>query len=233
MMLQGNEYRRRKRPSRWRWLPALVIGILLFAYMILDLLPRFAGGLLGRDRDQPGGWSGDDWQATEIIWDPGEPEPHTEEVETATENEPATEPELVPDADTSKPAFEPEQRNSDGAAAAAGKPGPADAPSTGSPGEGPHLREGRRSPRILSQAWVRQDLMAGLDRSGSFRFRLRVEADGRVSRWELVSGFDCETCLAEAERIIRSLRFAPGTLSGRPVACWVPYKIEFRAGRNR
>ena len=89
------------------------------------------------------------------------------------------------------------------------------------------------APRILSQAWVRQDLLAELDRSGSYRFRLRVEADGRVSRWELLSGFDCEPCLAEAERIIRSLRFAPGTLKGKAVACWVPYQIEFQGGRDR
>ncbi len=237
MTPQVNDDIRRRRPSRWRWLPSLALGLLLFVYVLLDLLPRFVGGLLGRDEDRPGGWSGIEGESMEIVWDPGEErdEEQQEDPEESPEETPPPDAEdlLAEDLGEESEAAPAKPVDRGGERPAPGEPEPAPKPSTGSPGSGPERGEGRRSPRILSQAWVRQDLLAELDRSGSYRFRLRVEADGRVSRWELLSGFDCEPCLAEAERIIRSLRFAPGTLKGKAVACWVPYQIEFQGGRDR
>jgi outer membrane biosynthesis protein TonB len=111
-----------------------------------------------------------------------------------------------------------------GAANAGGPPQPGAASGAPAPG--------RDSPRILQAAWPSRSVLAALKASGRLRYRLRVEADGRVSAWELLDagGFDCAPCLREAERIIRELRFAPGTLDGRPVACWVPYEISFEKG---
>ncbi|MBN2172002.1 MAG: hypothetical protein JW819_11855 [Candidatus Krumholzibacteriota bacterium] len=237
MTKQEEPIRRRAHPLRW--LVAGLVAALIFLYVAMEMLPRMVGGLLGRGDALPGGEWGDAWDEPLIVWDPGPPDtPPAEETPAPP----------VPEREASPPIEEAETgeaapaitaaadagREAGGSPAAAGEPGPADeAGRLASAGSGQAAGEGRRSPRVLFQEWPREDVLAGLERPLRYRFRIRVEADGSVSDWELVgAGGACPPCLAEAERIVASLRFVPGTLHGRPVACWVPYEIAFHAGET-
>ncbi len=225
------------RPSPYRWIPIILLALLLLVWISADLLPRFVGGLLGRGDQDMGAWSHAGDQLPEIIWDPSDP--RKEEVHPPREDEsvpeaesdpplPEAETDLPQEVDTPSPSETSESRpDRSGAPAASGDP------SSASPGEGPG--EGRRrAARLLFQEWPRESLLADLEKGGSFRFRLRVEADGRVSDWEVLESFDCEPCASEAERIVAGLRFRPALEDGRPAACWVPFEIRFFAsGENQ
>ena len=212
------------------------LGLSLCLLLTLSLLPRIVGGLLGRGDREPGGWATGLDYVPEIVWDPGEPDAVTVNGESEEEEEgdaESEEPDLLLEETDEESSDSPSAQPADGGdLPPAGEQQPAAPAAEAAAGSGEPTTEGRRSPRILYQEWPRQELLADLDRSGAFRFRLRVEADGSVSDWELIETFDCSFCREEAERIVRSLRFAPGKLDGRPVACWVPYQIEFKRGRK-
>ncbi len=220
------------RPSPYRWIPIILLALILLVWISADLLPRFVGGLLGQGDRNLGAWSHAGDQLPEIVWDPTDPRkeevqpPREEETPPETETEsppPETESELPREVETTSPTEQGESTvEQSGAPAASGDP------SSASPGEGPG--EGRRrAARLLFQEWPRESLLADLELGGSFRFRLRVEADGRVSEWEVLERFDCEPCALEAERIVAGLRFRPALEDGRSVACWVPFEIRFFA----
>jgi len=220
----------RQGPRARRWLVFALLGLVLGAWLVLELLPRLGGSLLGTDWSKRE--SGVDWGQVEVVWDPTDPRTG----KTANSPSPqaeagapaAAEPALPPEPGEEAPVREPA-----GGAPAAPAPAAAAAGGNSAPGpSGAAPAAGRDSPRILYAAWPSRSLLAGLKASGRLRYRLRVEPDGRVSAWELLDdgGFDCAPCRGEAERIIRELRFAPGTLDGRPVACWVPYEISFEKG---
>ena len=228
--MEGQEFasKHRRGPGPWRWSLTILGGLLLALLVAFILLPRLVGGLLGHGSRPAGGAAGEFWQSPTILWDVGETRetPAGEELdeEEATESDEAA-PDLIDV--VLAPAV-------DNVAAApgrqsAGTPGPAAEAAPASEGSGAPGGEGRSSPRILYQEWPAQNLLDELAENGSIFFRLRVEADGAVSSFQLIKAFDCGVCLEEAERIIRSLRFIPGTYAGRPVACWVPYEIEFRS----
>lgn len=231
---------RRPRPRARRWLLFAALALLLGAWAALDLLPRLAGGLLGQSWTRAGGAGGEDWDQVQVVWDPTDPRKAAASAEPA-----APVPEAVEaDPDDAEPLPVPEVTpapTDDGVAPGDAPPtgqpappgeGPAAVPSPDSRGEGGPEGLGRRSPRILFAAWPRRELLASLDRSGRLRYRVRVEADGQVSEWQLVDdgGFRCAPCRDEADRIIAAMRFAPGTLDGKPVACWVPYELSFEKG---
>jgi hypothetical protein len=228
----------RPRPRARRWLVFAALALLLGAWAALDLLPRLASGLLGQHWSEPGGSGGEDWDQVQVVWDPtdprkaapagAEPSPPAPDAQVTPEPVEDSPPDQTPmPTDTARPG----EPSTGGQPAAPGS-GPALAPAPASRGEGGPEGLGRRSPRILFAAWPSRELLSALDRSGRLRYRLRVEADGRVSEWRLVDdgGFRCAPCRAEAERIIAALRFAPGTLDGKPVACWVPYELSFEKG---
>jgi hypothetical protein len=226
----------RQGPQARRWLVFAVLALALGAWLLLDLLPRVGGSFQGTNwgKREPGF----DWGDVEVVWDPTDPRAGTRATQApptpAAEPEPAPTPaapsRALPGATRAAETPPPATSGTPGGAA-----GPEPAPGGGAPrvGQGEATRAaGRDSPRILQAAWPSRHLLAELEASGRLRYRLRVEADGRVSIWELLDdgGFDCPACRGEAERIIRDLRFAPGTLDGRPVACWVPYEISFEKG---
>jgi outer membrane biosynthesis protein TonB len=235
MTAQDRDASGRRRAHPLRWLLALLVGLALFLPLVFNVLPRFLGGLLGDGGPLPDGWSGEE-PGTEIVWIPN---PRREEPETPAEPPPPSpsEPETAP-AEAAAEAVELPAPASDAASGAEADGASAEAagaalPTAGAgPGGGAPPGEGRRSPRILYQEWPSQAVLAALDDSGRFRFRLRVESDGSVSAWEILERFDCEPCMAEALRIVETLRFAPGTLRGEPVTCWVPYTIEFQRQRR-
>ena len=220
----------RQGPRARRWLVFAALGLLVGSWLLFELLPRLGGALFRAD------WSkreaGIDWGQVEVVWDPADPRAGS--AAAAAPAAPAANPERTPAAaePSPPPPFPgeqaPERAPAAGPAAGTADPPPAAGAAVGSAASAP----GRDSPRILYAAWPRRELLADLESSGRLRYRLRVEADGRVSTWELLdeSGFDCAPCRGEAERVIRELRFAPGTLDGRPVACWVPYEISFEKG---
>ncbi len=222
----------RRRPGPWRWLVFALFALAGAVWLALDLLPRLAGGLLGRDLEIPGGGPGVNWDEVQVVWDSSPPA--AEDGARAEESNPVPEPEPLPAErviETENGGTDPETPDP---AIPGGQPPPAGEtgdrnPGLAKPGEGDPAGEGRRSPRILYSEWPSQELLADLDSSGSLNFRLRVERDGRVSEWEHLDegGFDCRPCLLEAERIIASLLFSPGTLGDKAVACWVPYRISF------
>lgn len=226
----------RQGPQARRWLVFAVLALALGAWLLLDLLPRVGGSFQGTDwgKREPGF----DWGDVEVVWDPTDPRVGTLPAEAppapGAELEPAPTV-AAPSTALSSTASEADPPPPDAAGGGAGTAGPEPAPSGGAPsaGEGEAARAaGRDSPRILQAAWPSRDLLAELEASARLRYRLRVEVDGRVSDWELLDAgkIDCPACRGEAERIIRELRFAPGTLDGRPVACWVPYEISFEKG---
>ncbi|MCP4548305.1 MAG: hypothetical protein GY835_17730 [bacterium] len=209
---------------------------MLTILVALLLMPKLVGGMLDRGRQVAGGFAGEDWETTTILWDVGEVAEQTgpeieEAPETEEEIEPEPEEEIPTDADPV--IIEPSQQAGGGTVQPAGDPGEALEPATASEGSGGPVGDGRRSPRILYQEWPNQSMLAELDVAGTLFFRLRVEADGHVSAYELLRSFDCDECLTEAQRIIESLRFIPGTYAGRPVACWISYEIEFNMSSGR
>ncbi len=208
------------------------------AWLALDLLPRLAGGLLGHGLELPGGGSGVNWDDVQVLWDSGPPDGDRETpVEHSDESaEPVVEAVTVEpesDPDDSEAAL-PAVTEPGGGPPPAGQDSDRQTPGLATPGSGDPAGEGRRSPRILYSEWPSRELLAELEESGSLNFRLRVERDGDVSEWQLMAGndFDCRPCLKEAERIIASLLFSPGTLKGKAVACWVPYRISFNTKRR-
>ncbi len=229
----SNRPPRHRRPGPWRWLVFGVLSLLFAFWAAWDLLPRMAGGLLGRGLEFPGGDSGVDWESVQVVWDPSPPAPEGDPAPTlppAEESPPPDPSALVPESEpSSASASKTAGDDPGGARPAAGAKDPETDPGLARPGRGNPAGEGRRSPRVLYSAWPSQELLLELERSGRLRYRLRVETDGSVSEWELVDqgGFDCAPCRREAERIIHSLRFAPGSVNGRPVPCWVPYEISF------
>lgn len=220
-------------PRPWRWLVFIGLALLLGAWLAIAVLPRLGGRLPGLNWEKR---SGTDWSQVQVVWESGDG--------------PADESTASADEATAEEALEVEAVTRPAADAAAEPPSgtPAPQPAGGSPGVGktpaagpsgaagaPPARGGgpaRESPRILQAAWPARALLDKLKGSGRLRYRLRVEPDGRVSAHELIDdgGFDCPPCRREAERIIGELRFAPGTLDGRPVVCWVPYEISFEKG---
>lgn len=220
------------RPSPYRWIPIILIALILMFWISVDLLPRFVGGLLGRGDNDFGAWSRAGTELPEIIWDSSDPrvedaEPPVETERRAEIETSEVEPQVKPDAETEIESLAQVSPSESGespvqAQAASGNP------SSAAPGEGPG--EGRRrAARLLYQEWPRESLLADLNSGGNFRFRLRVEADGHVSDWEVLESFDCEPCAAEAERIVKSLRFRPALEDGLPTACWLPFEIGFYA----
>ena len=232
---------RRPGPGPWRWLVVIVLALLFGLWAAFDLLPRLAGGLLGDGLEIPGGGPGVNWDEVQVVWDPSPPADETgaENTPEAAEEPPAESviDEMSDDVEPIEPQVEVGSPDPGGGAPdAAGEPGPADEAAAAQAGQGDPEGAGRRSPRILYSEWPSRDLLDDLEMSGRLRYRLRVERDGDVSGWELLQvegpDFHCPACLAEAERIIRGLRFAPGTLDGKPVACWVPYEISFEMERR-
>jgi len=218
----------------------VALALLFGLWAALDLLPRMAGGLLGDGLEIPGGGPGVNWDEVQVVWDPGPPaEEPGEEIAPEDPPESVDESEFAESETEREETLEAEPSNPDpggGAADAAGQTGAAEAPATARAGQGDPEGAGRRSPRILYSEWPSRELLADLKQSGRLRYRLRVERDGGVSEWQLLDAdggtFRCPACLEEAERIIRSLRFAAGTLDGKPVACWVPYEISFEMDRK-
>ncbi|MBM4118294.1 hypothetical protein FJ251_11250 [bacterium] len=226
---------RRPPPRAWRWLIFIGLALVLAAWLATRLLPRLGGRLPGLDWGKRGGT---DWSQVEVVWEsagaPAGPASPASDAAPAADTPapiPAAERPAATAPGSGPAAAEPARPAGPAAAggeASAGSGGPAAAPGPSS------AAPGRDSPRILQAAWPSRALLAGLRASGRLRYRLRVEPDGRVSAHELLDdgGFDCDPCRREAERIIGELRFAPGTVDGRPVACWVPYEISFdRGGR--
>jgi len=202
------------------------------SWISVDLLPRFVGGLLGRGDSNLGAWSRAGTELPEIVWDTTDP--RVEDAKVPVESEQPAEGESS-EADleiTTDPVTEIENSTQPIPSESTEPAGQAQAasgdPSSAAPGEGPG--EGRRrAARLLYQEWPRESVLADLKSGGNFRFRLRVEADGHVSEWEVLESFDCEPCAAEAERIVKSLRFRPALEDGRPAACWLPFEIGFYA----
>ncbi len=61
--------------------------------------------------------------------------------------------------------------------------------------------------------------------------RVRVAADGRVLDVEAPPGPWPRDCVDAALEAARRIRFAPGTIDGRPVVMWTRVRIDFRARR--
>jgi len=215
------------RPSPYRWIPVILIALILLFWLSTDLLPRFVGGLLGQGDRNLGPWSQAGRELPEILWDTSDPRdleaaPIREEPpDPSPIDDPPAPPEPATEEFTETPPSSETGRGSDAENAVPEAAGAASGEGTG---EGQ-----RRAARLLYQEWPRESILRELERGGSFRFRLRVEADGRVSDWELLESYDCEACAAEAERIVRSLRFRPALEQGRAAACWVPFEIRFFA----
>jgi hypothetical protein len=228
----------RRRPGPWRWLVFALIALIGAAWLALDMLPRLAGGLMGRGLELPGGSSGVNWDEVQVLWDT---EPSGEESAAPIERpEEVAETAMDPESEMTEPesvdsgSEVASQEDAGGPPPPAGETAARQTPGRATPGMGDPTGEGRRSPRILYSEWPSRELLAELKSSGSLDFRLRVERDGQVSEWQLLAGneFDCRPCLAEAERIIASLVFSPGTHKGKAVACWVPYRISFNTKRS-
>jgi len=220
-------------PRPWRWLVFIGLALLLGAWLAIGVLPRVGGRLPGLDWQKRGGT---DWSQVQVVWEPsGGPGGESPAMDTAA----AADAQVDEAADTPAALDTPSEPSpsAPAPAPAGGAPGAGEAPGTGPLGAAGAPAAGgggpaRESPRILQAAWPSRALLGKLKSSGRLRYRLRVEPDGRVSAHELVDegGFDCPPCRREAERIIGELRFAPGTIDGRPVACWVPYEISFERG---
>jgi outer membrane biosynthesis protein TonB len=224
------------RPSPYRWIPIILIALILMFWISADLLPRFVGGLLGRGDNDLGAWSRAGTELPEIVWDPTDPRVEEAQVpvdvDQPSESESSeTEMDVEADPDTEIESSDPQIHREKTAEAGQAETASGN-PSSAAAGEGPG--EGRRrAARLLYQEWPRESVLADLKVGGHFRFRLRVEADGHVSDWEIIESFDCEPCAAEAERIVKSLRFRPALEDGRPAACWLPFEIGFYAsGKN-
>lgn len=217
------------RSNPLRWLPIIALALLILAWLTLDLLPRFVGGLLGRGESNWGAWSGEGGNLPEITWDTTDPR-------LAVEKGPESEDPDPPDESAS--AETPAEEGLDGdelaetPPAGGGQSGSAgrleESAAGGIPGEGPGTGR-RRAATLLFNEWPSQELISGLERSGIIRFLVHVNTDGRVSRWELLESFDCGECLEEAERIVAGLRFRPALEGDRAVACQVPFEISFYA----
>lgn len=222
-------------PRPWRWLVFIGLALLIGAWLAIGVLPRLGGRLSRLDW---GKRNGTDWSQVQVVWESGGgPAGESPAIDTGAEADADLDEESDPSPAVDEPAeaapLTPAPAPAGGAPGTgetfgAGPAGAAGAPAAG--GGAP----GRDSPRILQAAWPSRALLGSLKSSGRLRYRLRVEPDGRVSAHVLLDdgGFDCAPCRREAERIIGELRFAPGTLDGRPVACWVPYEISFERGKR-
>jgi len=216
------------RPSPYRWIPVISLALVLLLWLSLDLLPRFVGGLLGPGAS-PSTFSPDSGEALpEIIWDTRDPRLESAQP-SATPSPTATAP-SIPFSDET---VDRQPVNPGGGEKVSGESirdkqdaEAARSPTSPAPGRGPGVGP-RRAPRLLYQEWPRQELLSRIRVGGDFRFRLRVEGDGRVSEWELLDSFDCPPCSEEALRIVRGLRFRPALENGKAVACWVPFEIHF------
>ncbi len=216
------------RPSPYRWIPIIILALATLFWLSSDVLPRFVGGLLGRSTGDQELWSQAGADLPEIVWDTTDPRiedsPPSGDAEPENAPEPAETEVETEIAET--PVTDPAAASSDNPTERWAVTSSTGAPASAAPGEGPG--EGRRrSARLLYQEWPREEILARIEDGGKFRFRLKVEADGKVSDWEILESFDCEICTAEAERIVLSLRFRPALEDGQPVACWLPFEIRF------
>jgi len=219
------------RSSPLRWLPVTLVALLLLAWITLDLLPRFVGGLLGEGQSELGIWDGDGADLPEISWDTTDPRAAApgEASETPDSDEEWGEiAEETAEAET-EPLEEIAPPGSDetGAGGEIGE-GTGAEPAGAAEGSGPGAGQ-RRAATLLFQEWPSQELLSRLEAEGRFRFMVDVKADGKVSGWELLEGFDCEECRREAERIVAGLRFRPAKEDGRAAPCRLPFEIRFSA----
>jgi len=217
------------RPSPYRWIPVILLALILLLWVSSDLLPRFVDGLLGRAPGGLGNWDDTGETLPEILWDTHDP--RLDEAPSPEETQEKPVPAVILEEAEVSSAETPREISGAESGTAAVRPGASPGTAGGRPGLGSG-EEGRRAARLIYQEWPREELLAKLRTSGGFRFMLRVEADGSVSDWQLLEEFDCVPCREEAERIVRSLRFRPALEDGRPVSCQLPFEIRFDTARG-
>lgn len=93
----------------------------------------------------------------------------------------------------------------------------------------------RTSPQLVNQGEVRRVLerayspeLQDIEEETRTIFWLLVDESGQVEDFEIATSSGSAALDGAAARVVRAMRFEPGTVDGEPTPVWIPQPVTFR-----